>query len=185
MKKIYILSALALTFVFGSCTMEKRHHRNGYFISWNHQTPKAIEKSTPALVEQAPVTQNVEVEETKVAATTEVTPNIVDVFTPATTIVPVQSVAPATNITEKSENTIAPSKSVIKQAVRSQRNADNQSAPETDKVLLIILCFLLPPLAMYLYEGSWTSRCTVNLILTLLCGLPGVIHALIVILGGK
>jgi uncharacterized membrane protein YqaE (UPF0057 family) len=49
-------------------------------------------------------------------------------------------------------------------------------------VLLVILAFFLPPLAVYLYEGSWTKRCTTNLILTLLCGLPGLIHALIVIL---
>lgn len=74
---------------------------------------------------------------------------------------------------------------VIKQAQKS--NANNAAAPggDTDPVLLIILAILLPPLAMYLYEGSWTSRCTVNLILTLLCGLPGMIHALVIILGKK
>ena len=53
---------------------------------------------------------------------------------------------------------------------------------QPDKVLLIVLAFFLPPLAVYLYEGEWTKRCTTNLILTLLCGLPGLIHALIVIL---
>jgi uncharacterized membrane protein YqaE (UPF0057 family) len=53
---------------------------------------------------------------------------------------------------------------------------------DVDPVVLIILAIFLPPLAVYLYEGSWTKRCTVNVILTLLCGLPGMIHALIVVL---
>ena len=58
----------------------------------------------------------------------------------------------------------------------------NSNKLRVDEVLLIVLCFLLPPLAVYMYEGRWTSRCTLNLVLTLLCGIPGVIHALIVVL---
>ena len=65
--------------------------------------------------------------------------------------------------------------------IKEQQKNKSKNSNE-DKVLLVILCFLLPPLAVYLHEGSWTSRCTINLILTLLCGLPGVIHALIVVL---
>lgn len=68
----------------------------------------------------------------------------------------------------------------IKNLVKS-----NSPSSDDNTVLYVILSFCLPPLAVYLFEGSWTSRCTVNLILTLLCGIPGVIHALIVILGGK
>ena len=64
----------------------------------------------------------------------------------------------------------------------SKKNDGGNNGLRADTVLLVILCFLLPPLAVYLYEGSWTSRCTVNLILTLLCGIPGVIHGLIVVL---
>lgn len=64
----------------------------------------------------------------------------------------------------------------------SKKNDSGNNGLRADTVLLVILCFLLPPLAVYLYEGSWTSRCTVNLILTLLCGIPGVIHGLIVVL---
>jgi uncharacterized membrane protein YqaE (UPF0057 family) len=57
----------------------------------------------------------------------------------------------------------------------------SNSEPSTG--ILVLICFFIPPLAVYLYEGDWTKRCTVNLILTLLCGLPGFIHGLIVILG--
>lgn len=67
----------------------------------------------------------------------------------------------------------------LKKASMAARNA------ETDTWLLVVIAFFIPPLAVYLYEGEWTKRCTVNLILTLLCGLPGLIHALVVILGNK
>ncbi|MBK8154324.1 MAG: YqaE/Pmp3 family membrane protein [Saprospiraceae bacterium] len=51
-----------------------------------------------------------------------------------------------------------------------------------DKVLLIVLALLLPPLAVYMYYDEWNGQCWLNLILTLLCGIPGVIHALITVI---
>ncbi len=58
---------------------------------------------------------------------------------------------------------------------------DSDSA-EPDTILLVILALFIPPLAVYLYQGSWDGVCWLNLILTLLFFLPGVIHALLVIL---
>ncbi|MES2980868.1 MAG: YqaE/Pmp3 family membrane protein [Verrucomicrobiota bacterium] len=57
------------------------------------------------------------------------------------------------------------------------------SAPSqtTNKLLLIILAFLLPPLAVGLKNGIGGSF-FLNLILTIIFWLPGVIHALIVVL---
>jgi len=43
----------------------------------------------------------------------------------------------------------------------------------------------LPPLAVYLHEGVINSKFWISLLLTLLFWLPGVIYALIVILGDK
>jgi len=61
---------------------------------------------------------------------------------------------------------------------------NNKSKDDTDLILMIVLCFFIPPLAVFLKEGQqWTERCTLNLILTFLCGIPGVIHALIVVTG--
>jgi uncharacterized membrane protein YqaE (UPF0057 family) len=57
--------------------------------------------------------------------------------------------------------------------------------PSTNTVLLVILAILLPPLAVYLHEGVINGRFWLNLLLTLLFWLPGVIHALIIILGDK
>lgn len=55
--------------------------------------------------------------------------------------------------------------------------------PSTNTLLLVILAILLPPLAVYLHQGEINSKFWISLILTLLFWLPGVIYALIVILG--
>jgi uncharacterized membrane protein YqaE (UPF0057 family) len=55
------------------------------------------------------------------------------------------------------------------------------AGPTTNKLLMIIVAFLLPPLAVGLKEGLGTSF-IINVILTLLFWLPGFIHALIVVL---
>lgn len=55
--------------------------------------------------------------------------------------------------------------------------------PSTNTILLVILAILLPPLAVYLHQGEINSKFWISLLLTLLFWLPGVIYALIVILG--
>lgn len=55
--------------------------------------------------------------------------------------------------------------------------------PSTNTLLLVILAILLPPLAVYLHEGEINGKFWLDLILTLLFFIPGVIYALIVILG--
>lgn len=59
------------------------------------------------------------------------------------------------------------------------------SEPSTNTLLLVILALLIPPLAVYLHEGEINGKFWLDLILTLLFFIPGVIYALIVILGGK
>jgi uncharacterized membrane protein YqaE (UPF0057 family) len=51
-----------------------------------------------------------------------------------------------------------------------------------DLLLLIIIAILLPPLAMFLYEGSATNRFWLSLVLTLLFYVPGLVYTLYVIL---
>lgn len=54
---------------------------------------------------------------------------------------------------------------------------------DTNTLLLVILAILLPPLAVYLHQGEINSKFWISLLLTLLFWLPGVIYALVVILG--
>ncbi|MEY4127802.1 MAG: hypothetical protein RL737_1991, partial [Bacteroidota bacterium] len=70
----------------------------------------------------------------------------------------------------------------------NSNEAKTSNSNRTENWAYILLIFLVPfgtTISMYLYEGSWTNRVTTNLLLTLLCGLPGLIHALVVIFGNK
>jgi uncharacterized membrane protein YqaE (UPF0057 family) len=69
----------------------------------------------------------------------------------------------------------------IKKTVKDYK-ANKSAEPSTNTLLLVILAILLPPLAVYLHEGEINNKFWIDLILTLLLWLPGVIYALIVIL---
>lgn len=69
-------------------------------------------------------------------------------------------------------------KSLMKEYKANKANA----AGSTDKVLLAILAILLPPLAVYLHEGTTNSTFWISVLLTLLFWIPGVIFALITVL---
>lgn len=119
---------------------------------------------------------------------------------PSTTVVAV------TNIEPLSLSTILPDSSSVKDAVKAfnnlskkekkekikevkkeikafkaERKANNE--PSTNTLLLVILAILLPPLAVYLHQGEINSKFWISLLLTLLFWVPGVIYALIVVLG--
>lgn len=129
-----------------------------------------------------------EQEEAKVAeVTTEVKANKVS-----------EKTTPRSAAKHTSSSFVNTAKARTSATVRNQNKADKadivtyeEDATTTDdRTLLYILLILLVPfgtvISMYLYENNnWTSRVTTNLILTLLCGLPGLIHALVVILGKK
>ena len=63
---------------------------------------------------------------------------------------------------------------------RAEKKA-GKSKRETDQTLLIILCILLPPLAVYLKEDEINSKFWISILLTLLFWLPGIIYALLVV----
>ena len=74
---------------------------------------------------------------------------------------------------------VAEAKKAIKD-FKAERRAGNE--PSTNTLLMVILAILLPPLAVYLHEGTINGRFWLSLLLTLLFWLPGVIYALIVVL---
>jgi uncharacterized membrane protein YqaE (UPF0057 family) len=52
------------------------------------------------------------------------------------------------------------------------------------KIVKIILCFICPPLAAFLQVGA-TQHLWINIILTILVWVPGVIHALWLVVTDK
>ncbi|MEZ4777496.1 MAG: YqaE/Pmp3 family membrane protein [Bacteroidia bacterium] len=86
-------------------------------------------------------------------------------------------------------------KEARKAMVKQLFSRDN-TAEDLDPVILIILAIVIPPLAVYLYDGAATNRFWLNLILTLLGygglgilgfgyigGLVAIIHALLIVTG--
>lgn len=74
----------------------------------------------------------------------------------------------------------------VKKEIRKHKTAEkNGQEPSTNTLLLVILAILLPPLAVYLHQGEINSKFWISLLLTLLFWVPGIIYALIVILGNN
>lgn len=71
----------------------------------------------------------------------------------------------------------------VKKAIKDFKASKKAGAePSTNTLLLVLLAILLPPLAVYLHEGTTNNKFWLSLILTLLFWVPGVIYALIVVL---
>ena len=72
----------------------------------------------------------------------------------------------------------------VKKELKEYKKLKKSGAePSTNTVLLVILAILLPPLAVYLHQGEINSKFWISLLLTLLFWIPGVIYALLVVLG--
>ena len=194
MKKNLFFAVTAITMLLASCTIQQRVYQPGLSIEW-----KSLHQGqTKSDVEQ-PATEQTASNESQLAMSNEVTAPIENVAVPVATDAIVQAV-----VVEKDQQA---SKKEVKQAIKefkkevsslvanesavaavqsSITNTQNGSEPESWVYVLLIL--LVPfgcTIAMYMHEGSWTKKVTTNLILTLLCGIPGVIHALVNIFGKK
>lgn len=181
---------VALVGVAVSCTVSKRIDRWGYRVSFDKKSQDAetIANETTSTNETTiAIAANKNIQE---VASTQENPLAVSVQTPEvqTTMVTTETLAKVSRVEPKAAETkIKPSakelraaKTIAKQMNSFEAKVGGGLTPSTG--VLVLLAILIPILAVYLYEGSWTKRCTVNLILCLLCGLPGMIHALIVVL---
>lgn len=86
----------------------------------------------------------------------------------------------------------------IKKAIKEYKTQRKQgSEVNTNTLLLIIIAILIPPLAVYLHEGSFNNKFWISVLLTVLGyvlfnfagifflgSLPGIIYALYTILNG-
>tara|TARA_Y100000589_G_scaffold306395_1_gene321100 strand:- start:43197 stop:43778 length:582 start_codon:yes stop_codon:yes gene_type:complete len=72
-------------------------------------------------------------------------------------------------------------KNQVKNEILNNKKSSNKSK-DVDTLLLIIIAIFIPPLAVALYEGI-TTNFWIDLLLTLLFFIPGLIYAIIVITG--
>lgn len=72
----------------------------------------------------------------------------------------------------------------IKAEIRNFQKAKKAGrAADTNTLLLVLISLILPPLAVYLHQGEINSKFWISLLLSLLLWIPGVIYALLVVLG--
>lgn len=182
-----LTAAVALSLFFGSCagdmSVTKRRYNKGFYISMR-------DHGTPAVnaVAVAPVA------ETKEAANTVATaPETAVAQQPAITTTPEVNTTVATPtatspiVKHVSENpaqpkSIAPTKQAAKAAIRQAKRTMHHAPAGDSQVLAVILAILIPPLGVWLYEGSITNHFWIDLILTLIFFFPGMIYALLVVL---
>ena len=191
MKRIYLWTLVAIALIYSSCTVEKRHYMSGYHVEWNHKAPKiGGDGNTTAEAPKASNTEKVN-ETTVVQASAPVIEETISQQPEATVSAetPTQITKASTRkssekiemksqaIVESSNENVAP---IIMNSSNSTQSVAQHASGDTDLLILVILAIVLPPLAVYLHEGSWNNVCWLNLILTLLFWL-GAIHALLVI----
>ncbi len=86
---------------------------------------------------------------------------------------PVQAASAAVTTTIAQKTTVDP-KAAAKKNKKSLRGGDNMAA--------IIFAILIPPVGVYLKEGAITTHFWIDLLLTFLFYLPGMIYALYIVL---
>jgi uncharacterized membrane protein YqaE (UPF0057 family) len=69
----------------------------------------------------------------------------------------------------------------VKKTVRAFKAQGKEAV--ANKTVQVICAILLPPLGVYLHEGELNGRFWISLLLTLLFYVPGLIYALIIVLG--
>src|ERR1700712_5762285 len=72
----------------------------------------------------------------------------------------------------------------VKKSVKEfQAQKKAHKEPIAGSIIQIIFAILIPPVGVFLHEGVINSRFWIDLLLTLLFYIPGLIYALIVVLG--
>ena len=195
MKKLKQLSlfSLALAFILSSCSMEKRQYMPGYYVSWKsskHINDVAV-KNTTINVEKTENNNSVEPIATEVPTevssidNSQINENSLtasadkSIFVPAT---------PKIDLTKKHSTPevnkslpVSEIKAIVKAGVKENKKANKKRGGDVPKGLLYVLCFFIPFLAVGLATNWDINKVLINILLTLLCGIPGIIHALIVV----
>ena len=197
MKKNYLLLIAALVVFASSCTITKRRYNSGYHIEWKQAAAK-VEKNNHdhelAKVETKTNEAIAEVQSTE-PVSAEITPAPANelVSTPETKT----SKSEAPKGTSKKSTTRSSNVSTTKfeapvesktstegfvATVDTIESTESKALSQVDMVVLVILALLIPPLAVYLHQGSWNELCWISLLLTILFWVPGVVFAFLVIL---
>jgi uncharacterized membrane protein YqaE (UPF0057 family) len=182
---------MSISLILASCTIEKRVANRGYHIEWKgrYTTAKPAEKVSETKVAVAdagtlstrPVNGELAEEKTLAAspirtaqtAPTQQKESVVAVKT-------AEATRSAATSHEKSGKAHVVSMKEIKHAKKAQKSAKSQGS-DVPVGVLYVLCFIVPFVAVGIVT-DWDGKTVLyNILWTLLCGIPGIIHAIIVV----
>ncbi|MEY3585732.1 MAG: Proteolipid rane potential modulator [Bacteroidota bacterium] len=197
MKKILLITA-SILFMVASCTVEKRVYRNGFNVQWHAMNghSKKDKNTEITSIEEVETVAKVVIspkENSKTASVYEL-PNQEVVAVAQNDEASIQANSVSTtpqvvNVKGMADQTISVNqknkevKQISKQEMKALRKVVN-SQKQSDDVpvgLLYVLCFFFPFIAVGIVTDWDISTVLINLLWTLLCGIPGVIHALIIV----
>jgi uncharacterized membrane protein YqaE (UPF0057 family) len=185
--------------ILDSCTVQKRYHRKGFNVNWNH-TSIGIKRDKIKISNETIEEEIVVIKDSKslenglknevLAYSIEETSD----FASSNNEVSILESIKAENKlnTTKSVETKNEKKSTFnsrKKSIRKNLNVRSKQVLESKKtlnstmdgltIILIVLCFILPPLAVAIATDLDLKPILWNLIWCLLGVIPGMIHALI------
>ncbi len=202
-----LLGSCATNNVASSGLIQKRKHNKGFHLNF----PSKVSDRAGEDVADAPKITEEAVDQSQVVYTPststsvdQVSNNQVKVATPSASVneveltrqqekpirttasksTPQESVIHRLNLKERSAFSSVTEAELSKDSWNVQKEDSNNSLFAVELIILVLLAFLLPPLAVYLSEGSWNTRCWISLLLTILFWVPGIIFALYVVLVG-
>ncbi len=201
MKKINFLLIGLFALGFASCSIEKRTFRPGYHIEWKtavkndgKESKKSEEINSTSSVEsltqhEATLTQpdvSLKSETVESTSTGDMDANPTDLKEENSYSISTHKEKKRARLEEKlnsNEYRSMPSETSAKANLSPMPfEKKNENVHSSDQIVEIILAIFLPPLGVYLHEGTITTNFWISLVLTILFWIPGSIFSVLVVL---
>jgi uncharacterized membrane protein YqaE (UPF0057 family) len=203
--KLKTVAVISTALLLGACAtsndvvsgnvFSKRKHTRGYHVNLASNKKAAGKAENEKTVAYAPATEKVVNDEVITnsdavtatdAAPAEVAAIETTVTESAAAAEETTTAAPGAKHTQKHVTVTKAEKKELIKAAKEYKKAvkksnKKQGGNDTEVILLYILCFIIPPVAVGLATDWETKPVLINILLTLLCGIPGVIHAIIIV----
>ena len=205
MKKL-LLAILVVGFAISSCSIERRLHQKGFHVEWNKnlsslkkdKKEKQDYVSSEALEEIAIVSPKT----TKSPSVNSNSAISVDGVSINESIeAPVFVEDNTTNEVNSQESSVVNNTKIekVKKAISAPKASSSEKVASANKTmastkivkkalkddvpigLLYVLCFFIPFLAVGLATNWDINKVLINILWTFLCGIPGIIHAIIIV----
>jgi len=176
-----IVAAVIVT----SCSVEKRHYTSGYSVQWNSKKSNVSVTEASYVAKQTPKTENKKATENKtIIAQAPVEQVAVNSKTVNKTLVASVNKTVYTKTTAKVtsfENTIASNNAKIVEKVAAPAKAPVKGEGADIPVWAYILLAIFIPFVAVGLATDWSISVLWNILWSLLCGIPGIIHAFIIL----